>query len=209
MSDTLKKSMHLTKKQKAILVGSVLGDAFLQKTGTRNARLRFEHGAKQKEYLLWKTNAFPRLFQGKATHISRVHPKTKATYEYWRSQSNATPELGKWRTIFYPEGKKRVPANLAEILTDPLSLAVWYMDDGYYYQKDKNSFLYLGRVFREEAECARDALVQNFGLAPRVYDKKTKGFALFFGVAETKKMHALVRRHMLLPLFAYKLSDTH
>jgi hypothetical protein len=201
--------MHMTRKQEAILAGSILGDAFLQKTGARNARLRFEHGAKQKEYLLWKAKAFPRLFQGRPTHLSRVHPKTKVTYEYWRAQSNAMPELGKWQSIFYPKGKKQIPATLAEFFTEPLALAVWYMDDGYYNPKDKNSFLYLGRVSREEAMYAREALVQNFGLAPRVYDKKQKGFALYFGVAETKKLHDVVRRHMLLPLFAYKLGDTH
>lgn len=201
--------MHLTKNQEAILVGGILGDAFLQKTGTRNARLRFEHGAKQKEYLLWKMKAFPRLFQGRPTHLSRVHPKTKATYEYWRAQSNATPELGKWLSIFYPKGKKQIPADIAKFIKEPLALAVWYMDDGYYYPKDKNSFLYLGRVSSEEAEYAREALVRNFELSPRVYDKKQKGFALYFGVAETKKMHKVVRQHMLFPLFAYKLGDTH
>ena len=201
--------MHLTRNQEAILAGSVLGDAFLQKTGARNARLRFEHGAKQKEYLLWKVKALTRLFQGKPTHLSRVHPKTKATYEYWRAQSNATPELGKWRTIFYPKGKKLIPASIAEFIKEPLALAVWYMDDGYYYLKDKNSFLYLGRVSSEEAEYAREALVRNFGLSPRVYDKKQKGFALYFGVAETKKLHKVVQPYMLLPLFAYKLGDTH
>ena len=201
--------MNLTRKQEAILVGSVLGDAFLQKTGARNARLRFEHGAKQKEYLLWKVKTLTRLFQGGPTHLSRVHPKTKATYEYWRAQSNATPELGKLRAVFYPEGKKRIPVDIAKFLKEPLALAVWYMDDGYYYPKDKNSFLYLGRVSSAEAEYAREALAKNFGLAPHVYDKKQKGFTLYFGVAEAKKLHKVVRQHMLLPLFAYKLDDTH
>jgi hypothetical protein len=190
--------MHLTRNQEAILVGSVLGDAFLQKTGARNARLRFEHGAKQKEYLFWKVKALTRLFQGKPTHLSRVHPKTKAIYEYWRAQSNATSELGKWRAMFYSKGKKQIPADIAKFLKEPLSLAVWYMDDGY-----------LGRVSNVEAEYAREALVQNFGLLPHVYDKKQKGFALYFGVAEAKKLHNIVRQHMLLPLFAYKLGDTH
>lgn len=201
--------MRLTRNQKAVLAGSILGDAFLQKTGARNARLRFEQGGKQKEYLLWKMKAFPRLFQGRPSHLTRLHPRTNARYEYWRAQSNATPELGEWRAAFYPEGKKRIPEDIAEFITDPLALAVWYMDDGYYYPKDKNSFLYLGRVSREEAAYARDAIVRNFGLAPRVYDKKNKGFALYFSVAETKKLHDVIRQYMVLPLFAYKLGGTH
>ncbi len=197
--------ISLTQKQKAILVGTVLGDGFLQKTGEKNARLRLEHGVKQKEYLLWKMSAFPNLFQGMPSHLSRVHPKTTATYEYWRAQSNATPVLGTWRTLFYPEGKKRIPAHLAEMLTEPLALAVWYMDDGYYYPKDKNSYLYLGSVSKEEAEIARGAIEKNFNLAPRVYDKKKKGFALYFSSSETKKLHDIVRPYLVLPLFAYKV----
>src|SRR3989338_4003629 len=201
--------MHLTRNQEAILAGSVLGDAFLQKTGARNARLRFEHGGKQKEYLEGRVRALGRLFQGRPSHLTHVHQKTKATYEYWRAKSNATPELGKWRARFYPEGKKRIPAGVADCIKSPLALAVWYMDDGYYYPKDKNSYLYLGRVSLEEATYACEALAKDFGLAPRIYDKKQKGYALYFGVSQTKRLHNLVRPHMLLPLFAYKLGDTH
>ncbi|MBI4086850.1 hypothetical protein HY416_02605 [Candidatus Kaiserbacteria bacterium] len=199
--------INLTRNQKAILVGTLLGDGSLQKTGAKNARLRLEHGAKQKEYLLWKMQAFSHLFQGRPTRLSRVHPKSGATYEYWRAQSNATPALGAWRVLLYPDGKKRIPENLTEILTEPLGLAVWYMDDGYYYPKDKNSYLYLGTVSKDEAEIARSAVEHNFHLVSRIYDKKKKGFALYFSPSETKKMHDLIRRYVVLPLFAYKLGD--
>mgnify|MGYP001567015731 CR=1 FL=1 len=199
--------ISLTRNQKAILVGTLLGDGYLQKTGEKNARLRLEHGGKQKDYLLWKVRAFPRLFQRKAVQLHRVHPKTLATYEYWRGQSSSSPVLGKWRALFYPSGKKRIPENLAEILTEPLALAVWYMDDGYYNPKDHNSFLYLGKVSKVEAQCAQDMLMKNFELSTRVYDKKNKGFALHFSPTETKKLHVLIRRHVVLPTFAYKLGD--
>src|SRR3990167_10219321 len=44
----------MTNKQKSVILGSILGDGFLQQTGKNNARLRLEHGLKQKEYLIWK-----------------------------------------------------------------------------------------------------------------------------------------------------------
>ena len=69
--------MKLTKRQESILIGSVLGDTFLQKTGSRNARIRFEHGERQKDYLIWKGKQFPRLFQGKPSYLQRIHPITK------------------------------------------------------------------------------------------------------------------------------------
>lgn len=201
------KIVNLTKRQEAILIGTVLGDGYLQKTGSKNARLRLEHGEKQKEYLLWKGRQFSALFNGEPERIERVHPKTKKTYIYSRWQSHATPELGKWHALFYTNGSKHIPTALAALMRDPLSVAVWYMDDGYFDPKQKHSFIYLGRVTREEADSARDAIEKNFSLAPRVYDKKVKGFALFFPVAETRKLHALIREHVIESMH-YKLSLT-
>jgi len=198
--------MQLTKKQKAVLIGTVLGDAFLQKTGEKNARLRFEHGEKQKEYLLWKVKIFGRLFQGKPTYTERKHPKSKKVYKYWRHQTSATPILGKWRKVFYTglKGEKKIPENLEELLKEPLALAVWYMDDGYFYQIDRNSYLYLGRVSKQEAQTAQRTIKNNFDIRARVYDKKQKGFALFFSISETKRLHKLIASE-IIPLFDYKL----
>lgn len=201
------KTVNLTKRQQAILTGTLLGDGFLQKTGSKNARLRLEHGGRQKEYLLWKGAQFPKLFNTEPDYIERIHPKTKQTYTYWRLQSHATPELGKWQTLFYTDGAKHIPRTLAELLTERIALATWYMDDGYYDPKQKHSLIYLGRVSREEADIARDAIEKNFSLSPRVYDKKVKGFALFFPVAETKKLHTLLRSE-IIDSMKYKLSLT-
>lgn len=200
--------MRLTKRQESIITGSVLGDCFLQKTGSQNARIRFEHGEKQKDYLIWKGAQFPRLFQGKPSHLQRVHPKTKKCYEYWRWQSNATPEIGKLRNIFYPGGEKIIPVNISDLLTDPVGLAVWYMDDGYYDLRSKSSYIYLGKVSANEASLLQNALFKNFGLNSKIYDKKNKGHALFFGVQETKKFHEIIRAS-IIPSMQYKLSKNH
>ena len=199
--------MNITKRQQDILVGTVLGDGYLQKTGLKNARLRLEHGEKQREYLLWKGRQFPRLFSTKAKRIRRIHPKTKQTYIYWRWQSNASPELGKWQSLFYKNGVKHIPETLGELMQDPLVLAVWYMDDGYYSPLQKHSFIYLGRVLSAEADIARHAIAKNFKIKTRIYNKKEKGFALFFPVQETIKLHALIREHVI-PSMNYKLSLT-
>ena len=199
--------MNFTKRQKAILTGTLLGDGFLQKTGAKNARLRLEHGGRQEEYILWKGGQFPRLFQSSPNRLQRVHPLTKRTYTYWRWQSVSTPELGKWRRIFYRDGKKQVPDTLDTLLTEPIALAVWYMDDGFYDQEQKHSFIYLGRITRSEAETACAAIVNNFHITPRVYDKKKKGFALFFSVAETRILHKVIKPHVISQMY-YKLSLT-
>jgi hypothetical protein len=195
--------VKLTRNQKSIIVGTVLGDGFLQKTGAKNARLRLEHSNKQKDYLIWKMQNLPRLFQGKPKHLSRVHPKTKRTYHYVRAQSSTSPEIGKLRDVFYKDGKKTIPKDFEKYL-DELVLAVWYMDDGYYYKKDKNSFIYLGKMSHNEADIVSSAIRKRFNIKTKVYDKKNKGLVLYFPVAETKKMHKIIRQYVI-PIFNYKL----
>jgi len=198
--------MELTQQQIDVLVGTILGDGFLQKTGEKNARLRLEHGDKQKTYVLWKGNIFGRLFQGAPSYLERIHPKTKETYKYCRWQSSASPSFGKWRKYFYPNGKKIIPSDLGDFLKNPITLAVWYMDDGYFNKIDRNSFVYLGRVTLAEAEILQKAISKNFGIETTIYDKKNKGFALFFGARETEKLQTLIKPFIIESL-QYKLFD--
>lgn len=166
----------------------ILGDGYLQKTGERNARLRLEHAAKFKDYLLWKMNLLPKLFQGKPKHLKRIHPLTKKEYEYVRIQSNTSPLLGKLRRLFYPEGKKIIPEEIKKLLTLPIGLVIWYYDDGYYNKKDKNAFIYLGKLNKEDAERVKNVIEKNFGLNVRLIDKKSKGLVTYFSPRETEKL---------------------
>src|SRR3989344_1738304 len=199
-------TMELTKQQKSVLIGTILGDGFLQKTGEKNARLRLEHSQKQKDYVLWKGNIFGRLFQGKPNYLERVHPKSGEIYKYCRWQSSAGPAFGKWRKYFYPNGKKIIQNDIWKILTEPITLAVWYMDDGYFNKIDKNSYIYLGRIMRDEADVLQKAIKKNFSIETKVYDKKNKGFALFFGAKETKKLQTQIHPFIIESL-QYKLFD--
>ena len=101
--------MNLTKRQQSAVIGMILGDGYLQATGAKNARLRLEQSVKQNDYLLWKAALLPVLFQGKPVLLNPIHPKTKATYQYARQQSNASPVLGDLRKLFYPRGCKKIP----------------------------------------------------------------------------------------------------
>ncbi len=199
--------MNLTKQQRAAIIGMILGDAYLQATGAKNARLRLEHKADHKDYLIWKTGLLPSLFQGKPVFLGRTHPKTKATYHYVRQQSNASPVLGKIRKIFYPNGKKTIPNDLERFLRDDIAFAIWFYDDGYYYRRDRCSYLYLGRVSMKEAEIASGAVVERFKISSKVLDKKNKGFALYFSRAESEKIKRILEKHPV-PVMAYKIPLT-
>lgn len=196
--------MNLTKQQQSALVGMILGDAYLQPTGKRNARLRLEQRADHKDYLVWKANLLPQLFQGKPTFLERVHPITKRTYRYVRWQSNTSPVLGKFRKLFYPDGKKKIPENLKKFLRDDIAFAIWFYDDGYYYPRDRCSYLYLRRVDHREAEIARDVVQEKFGVRSTMLDKKNKGFVLYFSREESRKIKLIVERHYV-KVMAYKI----
>jgi len=197
----IKTMINLTAKQKFILYGAILGDGFLQKTGSKNARLRLEQGAKQKEYLFWKVGMLSLLFQGKPRKVERIHLITKNQYSYWRHQSQANPFLGKLRNVFYPQGKKIIPQNIEKCL-NPASLAVWYMDDGYYYLRDKCGYLYLGNVSQTEAETLQNALKNKFQLCVH-WLKKKKGYAIYFPPTEMRKLKLLLKG-LYLEQFNYK-----
>lgn len=114
--------LSMTQRQKDILIGCVLGDAYVAPRG----KIRIEQSTKQREYLLWKHKelcslAYPSL----PAEAHRTRHQSGRTYSsvYFELRQYFRP----WRAIFYQETGKTFPRNL---VLSPLSLAVWYMDDG-------------------------------------------------------------------------------
>lgn len=196
--------MTVSKKQKEILIGLILGDAYLQKTGKRNARLRLEHSAKQKEYIFWKWEELANLMQDRPKRKERFNPVFKKKYVYYRCQSHSSPILGKFRRWFYEDSKKKIPENIITIFKSPLSLAVWYMDDGYYYHRDRSAYIYIPQFSPQSLKMLLDALSKNFGLNPKVYKKKKNNLCLYFTVAETKKLIQIIKNY-IIPSMQYKI----
>lgn len=199
--------MGLLKSQREALIGMVLGDAYLQPTGKRNARLRLEHSVKQKDYIFYKYELLKNMMQRKPKFIKRFNPHWKKHYSYYRLQSHSSPIFGKFRRWFYPEGKKRIPINIKGLLKTPLSLAIWYMDDGYYYHRDECIFLYLSDYPAQDIQRLKETLEENYDLLAKYKKRKKSERYLFFNKEETKKFIRIVRPH-IIPLFDYKLPLT-
>jgi len=49
--------MNLSEYQKAVLIGTILGDATVEKNGQYN-RVKIAHTISQKEYVFWKYKIF-------------------------------------------------------------------------------------------------------------------------------------------------------
>lgn len=117
----------LSERQKAILVGSLLGDANLNKRG-RQFRVLFKHSLNQLTLLKLKRKEFDSIV-GMNVNIFKQIVKGKE-YFFGQFVTLSHPSFTEFKKIFYRGKKKIVPINIRKILTNPLSLAVWIMDDG-------------------------------------------------------------------------------
>ena len=110
----------LTEEQKQILIGVLLGDGAMRKK-TR-ALLEINHSYTQKEYVDWLYQQFknyvatpPKVRKGNGTRIA------------YRFTTKSISVFTHFYDYFFKGNKKIIP----ELLTlSPLTLAIWYMDDG-------------------------------------------------------------------------------
>ena len=180
----------LTKTQSSIIIGSLLGDGAMR--CKVNALLEVNHCLEQKFYVDWK-------YQQLANFVLTPPKSRKGNGKRmaYRFTTRSLPELTEFYTWFYPNKIKVIPNNL---MLDPLSLAVWFMDDGCKSYKalylntqqfDNNSQLRLVKILSEQWDMKvtlnRDKQYQRLRIA----------------VSSVPKFKKIVAPHILLP-FEYK-----
>ena len=184
----------LTKQQKAIIVGCLLGDGAMRCKA--NALLEINHSAKQKDYVNWKfeqlknlTSTFPRLRKGNAKRIA------------YRFTTRSLPELTKIYRLFYKQGRKVIPQKLA---LHPLSLAIWFMDDGC---KSYNAvYLNTQKFTKEEQKRLIKLLKNQFGIISTLNKDKIY-YRLRIAVDSVGRLKKLIKPD-LLSCFLYKFPIT-
>lgn len=194
----------ILKEQRLIILGTLLGDGYLQKTGKKNARLKIDHSIKQKEYIFWKYEKLKNLAQDKPKLIKRYNPIFKKEYHYYRFQTYSMNILGKYKRWFYKDNKKVIPDNIENIIKHPLVLAVWYMDDGYMDKKNKALEIYLPKYEIKDLNKLVSALknVHNI-IAEIVYKKNYPVIRL--KKEEAKKFVNKIEKHVI-ECMKYKIS---
>lgn len=168
-----------TEKQNAVLIGGLLGDLHIQKGKTQvgTCRLRFCHSTKQKEFVDWKYEVFKKDFC-QTTKPLFIESKTRHDYLFYTSYKKEfiAPHSSWYSIIENPDPDigqqfvKKIPLNIADILTDPLALAVWYLDDGTK-RSDTNSCRIATQFFlKEEHKLLQNCLYQNFHVDVKIED---------------------------------------
>jgi recombination protein RecA len=198
---------RLSDFQWEIILGGLMGDGSLSSSRSGHAaRFRFGHGARQTAYCAWKASLFDNIG---ATSTTR--PDGTATVVDVRP----LPELAETRRAVYVDGKKVFSHDYLKQLT-PLSLAVWYMDDGSFtlraggHQERTRDGSGRSEICVEAMDPTTrrrlaDYLRDTWGIVPTLKARGSRRMAvLTFPKAETAKLHALIAP-FVHPSMEYKL----
>jgi recombination protein RecA len=175
-----------------VLLGGLMGDSALSPTRSgHGARLRFGHGARQVAYADWKASLFANIGVSRSTNA-----KGAVFFDL-----QPLPELAELRQAVYIGGKKVFGHDHLKRLT-PLSLAIWYMDDGSFSLRAKGvqertrdgsgrSDICIEAMEPTTRSRLVDYLADTWGIRAKLVQRAGKA-VLVFPKDETAKLHALV-----------------
>ena len=116
----------LTQRQKKIIYGSFMGDAGKMSPSS----VRFKHGEKQKEYLLWKYKEIESIMSPHSLQeYEKLDKRSGNMHRGMVCYTYANSDLEEIIERFYGNGEKDITEEILNEMT-PLSIAVWFMDDG-------------------------------------------------------------------------------
>jgi recombination protein RecA len=187
-----------------VILGSLLGDGSLSPSRSgHGARFRIGHGQKQTEYADWKASLFANL------KVSRSTNDKGAVFH----DVQPLPELAELRRAVYLGGQKVLSWDYLKRLT-PLSIALWYQDDGSFQLRSKGlqdrtaggsgrSEICVQAIEAGSRQRLRDLLADTWGIEAKLVERGGSSI-LQFPTAETAKLHALIAP-FVHPSMAYKL----
>lgn len=196
-------TIEVSAREREIIVGTILRDGHLAMLKS-NARLEIGHSDAQKDYLFWKYSQLPSLVGAPPSRRAVFDSRYQKTYAWWRISTRARPFLTELYYLFYFRGRKIVPRAISSLLTSPLGLAVWFMDDGGRRNDSYGHFFNTLSFSREENELLRECLRENFSLDSRIHWIQD-GYRIYISSREAKHFCDLLYP-LVLPLLRYKLS---
>lgn len=198
----LKKQMRLSKRQRELIVGLLLGDGHLETQDKgRTYRLKVEHCAAQRDYLVWLADEFQDWLLSGWYEKQR---KGKTVYGFTTVSHSAFRFYAKQ---FYQDEKKRVPP-LIKRLISPLSLAIWFLDDGSA-KSSKHKSLVIHSLGYSKADLVLvQTALESLGIQSSQHKQRNGSFRLYFPYESAQVIANFVRPLLSeLPLFAYKVEN--
>lgn len=191
-----------SRTQRDIIIGNILGDGSLEFNGCVGTRLQIKQSSKYKDYVFWLYEKFK--------NLCNSEPKQRKDNNQWYFSTRALKELTLLHRLFYKGRTKIIPKNISGLLTSPLTLAIWYMDDGSldFRPKDHYAFVLSTDSFNLEEVCRLSRIIKrNFGIKTNVYNSlcRNKRYPkIYIGVKGRDKFLSLIKPH-ILHCFSHKL----
>lgn len=200
-----RENKKLTTIQQDVVVGSLLGDAHLERRSpNHNARLRFDQTfPNHASYIMYIFSLFYN-FSGKGpkVYIRKPDKRTGKTYSTIQFKTLNFPCFNMFHDMFYKHGKKIIPSDIVKFLT-PRALAIWIMDDG-----GKNSsnqtILHTRSYSYNEVLILQEALKLNFKLKTNLYEKVPNQWIIIIPVKQEISLRNIVMPYMHYS-FLYKI----
>lgn len=195
-------SIPINKRQKSIIVGSILGDGYLEYGGFHGTRLQIKQKEDRREYIFW-------LYK-ELHNLCFSPPKQKSDNNQWYVATRFLVELTSLYQTFYPKGKKEIPENISDLIISPLTLAVWYMDDGSLDWRPKSHYAFLisaDSFSLAGATRLKKMLRKNFGVKAKVYmpfSRQKRYPKIYIGREGRDRFLQLIKPY-ILKSFSYKL----
>lgn len=194
--------MQLSQKQREIIIGTLLGDGHLESDGFKASRLQIKQCEFKKEYVFWLYEEFKNLV--------KTPPQQRKDNGQWYFSTRSIVELDSYRKIFYENRRKLVPVNIRELFVSPLSLAVWFMDDGSldYRVRSHYSFNLSTDSFTiDEVRLLQEVMEKEFGIQTSIQTPSCRGkkyVKLYIGKSG-RDMFLKTINPYIISCFSYKL----
>ena len=189
--------MNLTLEARSVIVGSLLGDAYLYPNGT----LQIEHSFGQENYVRWKYEKLSGIAGKAPVAVERHDSRTNRVYRSLRFYTKAL--LKEYRDVFYRERRKIVPAQVGDLL-DPIALSVWFMDDGGRGARTPKGLVFNTSCYSEaEQVVLQSVFADKFGVVMSVH-KVGRGFQLYVRSQSFERFVSVISPY-IVPQMRYKL----
>jgi len=190
-----------------VIIGSLLGDGRLEcrSKGIRvfpiTARLRIQHGDKQKDYVFWKYQILKSFVSKGPRKIMVWYDRKRNKKHYsWYFHTRSSEKFGLLHQYFYRDGVKILPENISKLIT-PRVLAIWFMDDG---SNTEKSFTLNTHCFSLKEQVRIVRLLKNrYDVSPTIVKDRTK-HKIAIGRLEYEKFTRIVEP-FILPSMIYKI----
>lgn len=198
----LKDNLVLSKLQKEVLVGLLLGDGCLESTkNSQAARLKVGQSLKQSEFAGWLYKIFKDFVHTPPKLKEKIRDNKKYSEMVFNTLTHKS--FKHFYDLFYPKGKKVVPESINKILSSR-GLTVWFMSDGSIKSKEcKGRILNTQSFIRTDIELLIKILRDKFNLNCSIRTQKD-GLQIYISAKSAEVLQDLLKDN-ILPSFNYKL----